>query len=207
MSFVIFDTEYTSWKGCQEHGWTGTQKREIVQIAALKVSDDFEVEGTFNQLCQPAINPVLSDYFVELTKITNAQIKQYGLPFAEAYEKFAVFAANDVCFSHGWGGDYKNESDGAIIAENLQLYGLKNKHHLVFRNVAAVFKELYAKHNIAVRSQSSGEIVHILNIENRLERLGINPHNALYDVYSILEGLKYFKEDIAALTADGFIIK
>ena len=101
MSFVIFDTEYTSWKGCQEHGWTGTQKREIVQIAALKVSDDFEVEGTFNQLCQPAINPVLSDYFVELTKITNAQIKQYGLPFAEAYEKFAVFAANDVCFSHG----------------------------------------------------------------------------------------------------------
>lgn len=29
MSFVIFDTEYTSWKGCQEYGWQGMQKKVL----------------------------------------------------------------------------------------------------------------------------------------------------------------------------------
>ena len=32
MSFIIFDTEYTSWKGCLENGWSGNHKKEIVQV-------------------------------------------------------------------------------------------------------------------------------------------------------------------------------
>lgn len=40
MSFIIFDTEYTSWAGCQTGGWRGKQKREIVQISAIRVSND-----------------------------------------------------------------------------------------------------------------------------------------------------------------------
>ena len=41
MSFVIFDTEYTSWKGCLEHGWVGNQKKEIVQINAAQALEIF----------------------------------------------------------------------------------------------------------------------------------------------------------------------
>lgn len=37
------------------------------------------------------------------------------------------------------------------------------------------------------------EIVHLLGIESAVKNLNI--HNALFDVYSILEGLKYFKQD------------
>lgn len=33
---------------------------------------------------------------------------------------------------------------------------------------------------------------HILGLNENMKNLGINPHNALYDTYSILEGLKYF---------------
>ena len=66
MAFVIFDTEYTSWQGCQEHGWHGKHKREIVQIAAIKVSNDLRVLDTFNVLCKPNLNPILSDYFIKL---------------------------------------------------------------------------------------------------------------------------------------------
>ncbi len=85
MSFVIFDTEYTSWEGCLQNGWRGLQKREVVQIAALKVDDDFNVVAEFNQLCQPKINLILSDYFVNLTGISNDDVAQKGVDFASAY--------------------------------------------------------------------------------------------------------------------------
>ena len=78
MSFVIFDTEYTTWPGCQENGWIGKQKKEIVQIAAIKVTDQLKVIDEFNALCKPVINPVLSDYFTKLTHITNEQVEKYG---------------------------------------------------------------------------------------------------------------------------------
>ena len=91
MSFVIFDTEYTSWKGCLEHGWVGNQKKEIVQIASIKVSDKLEVLGQLNLFCKPLVNPVLSDYFVKLTNITNECIDEFGVSFNDAYNKFKEF--------------------------------------------------------------------------------------------------------------------
>lgn len=41
----------------------GMESKKIVQIAALKVSNDLEIIDPFNVLCQPVVNPVLSDYF------------------------------------------------------------------------------------------------------------------------------------------------
>ena len=192
MSFVIFDSEYTSWKGCQENGWTGNQKREIVQLSALKVSDKLDILAEFSVLCKPLINPILSDYFIDLTHITNKDINEHGVLFAEAYQNFTDFAGRDICYSHGWGADYFHKSDGAIMEENLKLYKLPASEKLTYRNIAPIFKQLYSDNNISVKSQSSGQIVDILGLTSKLEMLGLNPHNALYDVYSILEGLKYF---------------
>ena len=37
-TFIIFDTEFTAWKGSQERDWSGeNEERELVQIGALKV--------------------------------------------------------------------------------------------------------------------------------------------------------------------------
>lgn len=192
MSLVIFDTEFTSWQGCLEKGWTGSYKKEIVQIAAVKVTDKLEVVAEFNVLCKPVINPVLSDYFVDLTHITNEQINVEGILFREAYDKFVDFTGDDICYSHRWGSDFENKSDGAILEENISLYKLSLNKRLVYKNIAAVFQKLYLENNIKVAKQSSGEIARILGLEQKLQELGHNPHYALYDVYSILEGLKYF---------------
>lgn len=192
MSFVIFDTEYTSWKGCLEHGWQGNQKKELVQIAALKVSDDLSVIAKFNALCKPKINPVLSDYFVNLTCISNEQIAQNGKQFSDVYEAFLQFVGSNICYSHAWGGDFFHKSDGKIMDENCTLYNVTPQKEIVYRNIAPVFEKLYEKNNIQVKSQSSGQIAQILHIEQKLAALNLNPHNAYYDVYSILEGLRYF---------------
>ena len=191
MSFVIFDTEYTTWKGCQQNGWHGTQKREIVQIAALKIAEDFEVISEFNMLCKPQINPVLSDYFINLTHISNADVAANGVLFAEALAKFIDFAGNNICYSHSWGSEYLNKSDGSVFDENIALYDLSIKNNLKYRNLAPVFKELYQRHGIAVKSQASGEIIKLLEIEKK-KHINLDTHNALFDVYSLLEGLKYF---------------
>jgi len=199
MSFVIFDTEYTTWKGCNENGWHGNQKKEIVQIAALKVSDNLEVIDTFNILCRPVVNPVLSDYFINLTGITNEEVSAEGVSFAEAYARFTEFTGDNTCFSHGWGGDYLSKSDGSVMEENLKINNITPEKMLKYRNIAAVFKELYQKHGTDVKTQSSGQIVKILNIQDKLSSLGLDEHNALFDVYSILEGLKFFKNDALIL--------
>ena len=200
--FIIYDTEYTTWKGCQENGWTGNQKKEIVQISALKVNKNFEVVDVFNQLCQPIVNPTLSDYFINLTHITNEQVKENGIPFKQAYEKFKKFSDNLVCYSHSWGKDFYHKSDGEVIEENLKINNMPTDNTVVYRNLGAVFKQLYENHNISVKSQSSGEIVKVLKIENRLSSLNLDVHNALFDVYSILEGLKYFGDEAKLLLCD-----
>ena len=192
MSLVIFDTEYTTWQGCLEHGWKDKQKKEIVQIAALKVSDDLNVLDEFNILCKPTINPVLSDYFINLTHIDNNMINKHGILFSEAYRMFIDFVGTDICYSHAWGADFYNKSDGLVMEENLALYKIAESNNITYRNIAAVFAKLYQDHNMHIKSQCSGQIAQILGIEKNLTKLGLDIHNALYDVYSILEGLKYF---------------
>ena len=192
MSFIIFDTEYTTWPGCQENGWHGNQKKEIVQIAALKISEKFDVLAEFNALCQPVINPILSDYFTGLTHITNEQVQKNGETFQTVYQRFKLFIEDDICYSHAWGADYENESDGNIIKENILLNNLSDKTRIIYRNIAPIFARLYKENDIQISQQTSGQIAELLGIKERLQALHLDVHNALYDVYSILEGLKFF---------------
>lgn len=199
MSFVIFDTEYTTWEGCLQNGWTNGKKKEIVQLSALKVTEDFEIIAQFNQMCIPTINPILSEYFINLTGITNETVQKNGVSFAELYADFKAFVKDDICCSHSWGKDFKDKADGDVITENLLINNLQPDYDIKFCNLAEIFNTLYQKHNINVKSQSSGQIVKILNLEDKIAGLNLDVHNALYDVYSLLEGLKFFKSEASDL--------
>ena len=199
MAFVIFDTEYTSWKGCQEYGWHGKQKREVVQIAAIKVSNDLRVIGTLNILCKPTINPVLSDYFTNLTGITNSMINAKGIKFANAYKKFKKFVGESPCLSHGFGGKWNDKSDGDIIIENFRLYKMQIDEDIKYFNIAAWLLPMYRRAKLRVYPKNSGKIAKTLGMDSHIKNLGIDEHNALYDSYSILMGIKYFRKDINSL--------
>ena len=78
MSYIVFDTEFTSWKGSMQNNWSKPgEHRELVQIGALKIQDGKIIEK-LNLFIKPKINPVLSDYFIKLTGITNEHINKYG---------------------------------------------------------------------------------------------------------------------------------
>ena len=66
---------------------------------------------------------------------------------------------------------------------------------------------LYKRNNIMISSQSSGQIARILKLDKNIEHLGIDVHNALYDVYSVLEGLKYFRDDIKCISRGEFVLR
>lgn len=200
MPFILFDTEYTSWKGCLENGRADWQKKEIVQIAALKIDNHLQVESEFNVYVKPEINPVLSDYFIDLTGITNEKLAAEGIPFYEAYARFKAFAEGCICYSHAWGAPSGSSADGEVMNENLQYHRLIDDNTPVYRNIAPWFKLRYAEEGINIKSQCSGEVARLLGCERAIQDLGLNVHNAFYDVYSVLSGLRFLNFPVTEMS-------
>jgi inhibitor of KinA sporulation pathway (predicted exonuclease) len=119
--FVVFDTEYTCWEGAIERDWSGPgEYREIVQIGAVKIDAERQCRevAAFEVLIRPAINPLLSPYFIALTAIEQAAVDDSGVPFPEALEAFVKFLGDDV------EAVYCNGSDHRIVSENCRLAGI-----------------------------------------------------------------------------------
>lgn len=87
---LLLDTEYTSWEGCIETGWdaSANQYKELVQLAALRVDvDTLNILDEYNRFVRPQINPRLSEYFRELTGISQAQVDDADC-FAKVFGSF-----------------------------------------------------------------------------------------------------------------------
>ena len=107
---VIFDLEYTTWEGAMARNWSGEGEYcEIVQIGAVKLDrrNDFCEIATFNRLVRPRVNPQLSDYFVNLTGVTQVEVDENGRPFPEVISDFHAFVGDDTSMVYSFGGDEK----------------------------------------------------------------------------------------------------
>jgi len=112
---VIFDLEYTTWSGANERRWAGKDEyKEIIRIGAISIDlDNLQEIEAFDVFVKPSVNPILSDYCVKLTDITNEQIQAEGIELCEAIHKFVDFVGKRSIFSYG--------SDILEILENLRL--------------------------------------------------------------------------------------
>ncbi|MDP6451614.1 MAG: exonuclease domain-containing protein, partial [Lentisphaeria bacterium] len=85
---IIFDTEYTSWEGSLQRGWSEPwEHRELVQIAAVRTVETaagFEAVDTLDLVVQPQVNREVSDYFVALTGLDRERIAVEGVSFQTA---------------------------------------------------------------------------------------------------------------------------
>ena len=190
MSFVIFDTEYIADKGMKEEGFCGWQNREIIQIAEIKLDNDLKLIDRINLYIIPCLHKKIPQYFVDLTGINDEQMKKEGITFDKAYQVFRDFVGNDVCYSHAWDFTKDNDADGLVMREMLDIYGIIDNNQPDYKNIAYWFRDKYNEKGIKVENQSSGEIASILGKEDELKELYLQVHNAFYDVYSILIGLK-----------------
>lgn len=116
---VLYDTEFTAWKGSQERLWSAEwEHRELVEIGAVRVSaEDFEVRDTFHRLTRPCINPNLSDYFSKLTGISQQSVDRDGVPLAQLFVDFHKFG-------DGAAGFVANGDDEAVLTISAGLQGM-----------------------------------------------------------------------------------
>ena len=174
--FVIFDTEYTCWEGSQERGWSGTNEyKEIVQIGAIKAdAATLQETDSFSIFVRPVKNPYLSEFFVELTGITQARVDSEGIDLNNALARFAEWTAGLPCFSFG--------RDPLVIRENCALICIPFPFDQGrFFDV----RDVFAKHGIPAHGYTSGIILRAFG-KVPLRRA----HDGLNDARSILDGLR-----------------
>ena len=119
---VVFDAEYTSWEGSVARGWSGPgEDMEVVEIGAVKLDGRRMLAelDCFQVLVRPRVNPVLSDHFVTLTGIRQADVEADGIELAEeAVAAFAEFLGEETGAALSHGGDH------AAIEANCRLVGI-----------------------------------------------------------------------------------
>ncbi len=180
MEIVILDTEYTSWAGSLERNWSGPREhKEIVQIAAIAVDANNLTElGHCSLLTRPIINPNLSNYFIELTGITNEIIAKEKL-FHETIMEYRNFLGGRPVYACG--------EEGEIIAANLYINKIND------------LLELTRVHNLRPWFCSNGLNAEEIPSGKLHEHVGIplngRTHDALHDVRSILVSIKYLVQN------------
>ena len=92
---------------------------EIIQIGAVRVTEDQTVADEFQVMIRPKYYRRLNRRVSKLTGIKESQLRDEGVPFAEAIESFRAWCGEDIVFLT-WGFD-----DIGILRENLQLHGLE----------------------------------------------------------------------------------
>jgi inhibitor of KinA sporulation pathway (predicted exonuclease) len=113
---VVFDLEFTAWQGSMASRWTRPgEHTEVVQIGGVKLdAETLKITDEFECLVQPRVNPVLSQYLIDLTGITNEALAARALDFITAYRAFLDFVGPSPIWAFG--------RDDLIFADNLKLY-------------------------------------------------------------------------------------
>jgi len=174
-ALTVFDLEFTAWECSMAGHWLRPGEfKEVVQIGAVRLDKDFRILDEFEILVRPRINPMLSDYFENLTGIGNALLMMKGVDFADAYRRFVSFAGQTPIAAFG--------HDEWVLEDNIRLYGLTDLAPLPpFRDLRAWF----AERKVDPRGLHSCDIA---------ARVGASfkgrAHNALDDARSIAMGMK-----------------
>ncbi len=179
---IIFDLEFTAWEGSQARRWSAPgEHREIIQIGALRIDAATATElDSFSRLVCPRINPILSDFIIGLTGISQQELERDGLPFEEAHGDFLAFAGDRPLFCYGW--------DEVVIAENVGLYDLNDRFD---RLMTTNLHHFFADAGVPVQNVNCGLLI---------DHLGLAPpvagraHDALYDCRSIRTAARHFMD-------------
>jgi inhibitor of KinA sporulation pathway (predicted exonuclease) len=174
---VVFDTEFTAWRGSVQRRWQGPGEfQEIVQIGAVRIDAATLAEtASFAVLIRPTLNPVLSDYLVRLTRITNDRLAVEGLSFVEGTKRFAEFVGSRPIFCYG--------RDDKIIARNAE----RLKKPEAWSNTSGTnLREWLTEVGVKLSGVSSGELAKHVGAAAQ----GI-AHDALVDARSLAEAVRY----------------
>ena len=122
MNYIVLDMEWNQpWPGSPsaKKVLPVAIRGEIIQIGAVRVTEDEQIADEFQILIKPKYYRHLNRRVSKLTGIKESRLREEGVPFPEAMESFRNWCGEDIVFLT-WGFD-----DIGILRENLQLFGME----------------------------------------------------------------------------------
>ena len=172
MNYIVMDMEWTQpWPGSPSSKKVlPVQIRgEIIQIGAVRITEDGEVADEFQVMIRPKFYRHLNRRVSKLTGIKENRLRDEGIPFPEAMELFRSWCGEDIVFLT-WGFD-----DIGILRENLQLFDMDTAFTDRWYNAQMIF-------NAQTDGSNSQKA-----LKTAMETLGIEAtrpaHDALGDAY------------------------
>ena len=172
MDYIVLDMEWNQpWPGSPSaRKVLPVQIRgEIIQIGAVRVTEDQQVADEFQVLIRPKYFRRLNRRVSKLTGIKESRLKEEGVSMEEAMASFRRWCGEGVTFLT-WGFD-----DITILRENLQLYGLDDSWTGTWYNAQMMFN-----------AQTDGSTAQKA-LKTAMEMFGIEAtrpaHDALGDAY------------------------
>ena len=172
MDYIVLDMEWNQpWPGSPsaKKVLPVAIRGEIIQIGAVRITQDQTVADEFQVLVKPKFYRHLNRRVSKLTGIKEAQLRDNGIPFPQAAEQFRNWCGENVVFLT-WGFD-----DIAILRENLRLFGLDEGWTGHWYNAQMIFN-----------AQTDGSTAQKA-LKTAMEIFGIEPtrpaHDALGDAY------------------------
>ena len=136
MNYIVLDMEWNQpWPGSPSARKVLPVpiRGEIIQIGAVRVTEEQFVTDEFQVLVKPKYYRHLNRRVSKLTGIKEARLKEEGVPFPEAMEQFKAWCGEDIVFLT-WGFD-----DIGILRENLRLFGLDEDWTEKWYNAQMIF--------------------------------------------------------------------
>ena len=136
MNYIVLDMEWNQpWPGSPsaKKVLPVAIRGEIIQIGAVRVTDEEQVADEFQILIKPKYYRHLNRRVSKLTGIKETRLREEGVPFPEAMESFRAWCGEDIVFLT-WGFD-----DIGILRENLQLFGLETDWTDKWYNAQMIF--------------------------------------------------------------------
>ena len=172
MNYIVLDMEWNQpWPGSPsaKKVLPVAIRGEIIQIGAVRVTEDQQVADEFQVLVKPKFYRHLNRRVSKLTGIKETRLRDEGVTFPEAMEAFRSWCGEDIVFLT-WGFD-----DIGILRENLRLFGLEEGWTDRWYNAQMIFN-----------AQTDGSTAQKA-LKKAMEMFGIEAtrpaHDALGDAY------------------------
>ena len=176
MNYIVLDMEWNQpWPGSPSAKKVlPVQIRgEIIQIGAVRVTEDQQVADEFQVLIKSKYYRRLNRRVSKLTGIKESQLREEGIAFPEAMEQFRTWCGEDIIFLT-WGFD-----DITILRENLRLYGLDEGWTDRWYNAQMIFNAQTDGSNAQKALKTALEIFEIEPSRPAHDALGDAYHTAL----------------------------
>ncbi len=176
MNYIVLDMEWNQpWPGSPsaKKPLPVQIRGEIIQIGAVRMSQDQIIEDEFQVLITPKYFRRLNRRVSKLTGIKENQLLNEGVPFRRAMEQFRAWCGEDIVFLT-WGFD-----DIGILRENLQIHGLDYGWTERWYNAQMIFNAQTDGSNSQKALKTAMEIFEIQPVLPAHDALGDAYHTAL----------------------------